>query len=29
MGDDDKAIHVYEKNGYEKVKPTMYLMERG
>lgn len=27
--DNDKAIHVYEKNGYKKIKPTMYLMERG
>ena len=27
--DNEKAIHVYEKCGYKKVKPTMYLMERG
>ncbi len=26
--DNDKAIHVYEKCGFEKVKPTMWLMER-
>lgn len=26
--DNDKAIHVYEKNGYEKIKPTMYLLKR-
>lgn len=26
--DNDRAIHVYEKNGYKKTKPTMYLMER-
>lgn len=25
--DNDRAIHVYEKNGYKKTKPTMYLME--
>ena len=25
--DNDRAIHVYEKCGFEKVKPTMYLME--
>ena len=24
----EHAIHVYEKNGYKIVKPTMYLMER-
>ena len=23
-----RAIHVYEKNGYSIVKPTMYLMQR-
>ena len=27
--DNDKAIRVYEKNGYRKIEPTMYLMERG
>lgn len=27
--DNERAIHVYEKCGYKKVKPTMYLMERG
>lgn len=26
--DNDRAIKVYEKNGYKKVQPTMYLMER-
>lgn len=26
--DNERAIHVYEKCGYRKVKPTMYLMER-
>ena len=26
--DNERAIHVYEKCGYKKVKPTMYLMER-
>lgn len=26
--DNDKAIHVYEKCGFKKVKPTMYLMEK-
>lgn len=26
--DNERAIHVYEKNGYEISKPTMYLMER-
>lgn len=26
--DNSKAIHVYEKCGFEKIKPTMYLMER-
>ena len=26
--DNDRAIKVYEKNGYRKVQPTMYLMER-
>ena len=26
--DNDKAIHVYENQGFKKVKPTMYLMER-
>jgi ribosomal protein S18 acetylase RimI-like enzyme len=25
--DNERAIHVYEKNGYEKIRPTMYLME--
>ena len=25
--DNDKAIHVYEKCGFKKIKPTMYLME--
>lgn len=25
--DNDQAIHVYEKLGFKKVKPTMYLME--
>ena len=25
--DNDRAIHVYEKLGFKKVKPTMYLME--
>ena len=25
--DNGRAIHVYEKCGFEKVKPTMYLME--
>lgn len=25
--DNDRAIHVYEKCGFKKVKPTMYLME--
>jgi len=25
--DNERAIHVYEKNGFRKVKPTMYLME--
>lgn len=28
VADNDKAIHVYEKQGFKKVKPTMYLMER-
>lgn len=27
--DNERAIRVYEKNGYKKIKPTMYLMERG
>ena len=27
--DNAKAIHVYEKCGYKKTKPTMWLMERG
>ena len=27
--DNDKAIHVYEKNGFKIVKPTMYLMKKG
>lgn len=26
--DNDRAIHIYEKNGYKIVKPTMYLMRR-
>ena len=26
--DNTKAIHVYEKCGFQKVKPTMWLMER-
>lgn len=26
--DNDKAIHVYEKCGYKKTEPTMWLMER-
>lgn len=26
--DNERAIHVYEKCGYRKIKPTMYLMER-
>lgn len=26
--DNDRAIHVYEKNGYKITKPTMYLMEK-
>ena len=26
--DNSKAIHVYEKCGFQKVKPTMWLMER-
>lgn len=26
--DNDRAIHVYEKNGYKVTKPTMYLMQR-
>lgn len=26
--DNERAIHVYKKNGYRKVTPTMYLMER-
>lgn len=25
--DNERAIHVYESNGYKKIKPTMYLME--
>lgn len=25
--DNDRAIHVYEKCGFNKIKPTMYLME--
>jgi ribosomal protein S18 acetylase RimI-like enzyme len=25
--DNDKAIHVYEKFGFEKAEPTMYKME--
>jgi RimJ/RimL family protein N-acetyltransferase len=25
--DNNRAIHVYEKCGFKKVKPTMYLME--
>lgn len=27
--DNKRAIHTYEKNGYEIVEPTMYLMKRG
>ena len=27
--ENDKAVHVYEKCGFRKVKPTMYLMELG
>lgn len=26
--DNERAIHVYDKCGYKKVKPTMYLMKR-
>lgn len=26
--DNEKAIHVYELNGYKKAQPTMYLMKR-
>lgn len=26
--DNERAIHTYEKNGYKKNRPTMYLMER-
>lgn len=26
--DNERAIHVYEKCGYKKVKPAMYLMKR-
>ena len=26
--DNEKAIHVYTKNGYEKIAPTMFLMRR-
>ena len=26
--DNPRAIHVYEKCGFKKVKPTMYLMEK-
>lgn len=26
--DNNRAIHVYEKCGFKKTKPTMYLMER-
>lgn len=26
--DNERAIHVYEKNGYKVSKPTMYLMTR-
>lgn len=26
--DNERAIKVYEKNGYKRVQPTMYLMER-
>ncbi len=25
--DNERAIHVYEKNGFIKIEPTMYLME--
>lgn len=27
--DNERAIHVYQKNGYEISKATMYLMKRG
>lgn len=27
--DNKRAIHVYEKNGYKIVEPTMYLMQKG
>lgn len=27
--DNKRAIHTYEKNGYEIAEPTMYLMKRG
>lgn len=26
--DNEKAIHVYTKNGYKKIEPTMFLMRR-
>lgn len=26
--DNERAIRVYEKNGYKKVKPSVYVMER-
>lgn len=26
--DNERAIHVYEKNGYVKTNPTMYLMKK-
>lgn len=26
--ENDRAIHVYEKMGFKKVRPTMYLMEK-
>ena len=26
--DNEQAIHIYEKNGYKKIEPTMYLMRR-
>ena len=27
--DNDRAIHVYEKCGFKKIRPTMFLMELG
>ena len=26
--DNNKAIHIYEKNGYKITKPTMYIMQK-